>query len=141
MSIRKQIKENVFDIYQEFITNIPKETTKPEIAKKQTIITLPNNNSTNDITIKPELYRFDIQLKKFLPRLKKFKHTSRAAKHHKPVFLKNNKKNKKYLTNPNIIFYNENKIIISKKFLKKATDYDVIVIDKSRLNIEELNLK
>lgn len=161
MSIRKQIKESIFNIFEEFIEKFTEQNLNDKIiiaTNKQLNNYESSSSNNNIITILPNieeikkqnqiknfdnnlsLTTFDVHLNQTLPKLKCFQKAKKAFKKSKPSFLKNNKKSKNYLTNSNILYFNNNEIVISKKFMKKATNYDLIVLDKSKLNLKDLNL-
>jgi hypothetical protein len=147
MSIRKQIKDYVFGIFNEFtkiFMNLKEDAyNKKEIKEKQqaTIFaTVPNN--------KPKFDKKDNELKSFVPFLfdVKFEEalgpirrrkTKKNNKVIKPTFLRNPSKINKQrcVNNSHILSYEPSSITISKKVMKYYVDYNRIIIDKSRLDL------
>lgn len=135
MSLRKQIKDYAFNIYQELIYNYSNSLNNKKVHSN---LDKQINNNYDNKTEEIQLNLFESNLNNTFPKLKKLKYTSRETKHHKPSFLKNIKRKTNVTTNPNIIYYNDNKLIVLKRIFKKAVNYNIITIDKSRLNLDDI---
>jgi hypothetical protein len=148
MSLRKQIKDYVLGVFNEFskiFINLKEDAyeknVKKEIREKQVSIfsTIP--------TSKPVYDKKDNELKSFVPFLFDIKFEKalgpcrrrRIKKNNKllkPKFLRNSSKlNKKCSNNNYILSCENNNIVVSKKVMKHYVNYDRIVIDKSLLNL------
>ncbi len=87
---------------------------------------------------------FENKIEKELGPLHNLKYTTRDSKHHKPQVLKNHSKKRKKtnensimttntLINNKILFSDINKIIISKQAIVMGKNYDIITIDKAKI--------
>jgi hypothetical protein len=147
ISIRKQIKDYVFNVFNEFskiFMNIKEDlydANKKEIKEKQAYI------FTTITSGKPKYDKKDNELKSFVPFLFDVKFEKalgplrrrkiyRNNKLVKPRFLRNlSKMNKRCSNNSHILSCENNNIVISKKVMKYYVNYDRIIIEKSRLNL------
>ena len=166
MSIRKQIKSYIFKLFENFTqiyTNLKEDNYEKNLNKeKDNYHSLKNLKSVPQIAtifttipeiIKPEIYdksdnhinnflpfMFDVSFDRSLGPLRKTK-KYKENKIIKPKFLKNSSKNqKKAHNNGHILFYDIENIIISKKVLKYYVNYDRIIIEKNRINFNNINV-
>jgi len=110
------------------------------IIKKPKEIDLEDDKDLMYITS----FIFENKMEKELGPLHNLRYTTREAKDHKPQVLKNHSKKKKKmneiattavnsLINNKILYSDMNKIVISKQCLVMAKNYDIITIDKNKI--------